>query len=399
MSPAPAGEVEALVLAARRRLEGVDAERFRAAATAGLDWDTLFALARRHGLLPLLVRHVEALCPEAPPAATRELARSVSESVARYNLLLLGELFRVLDRLAAEDILGVPLKGPSLAVSVYGDLSLREFTDLDVLVPESDAFRARAVLEAGGYRPTHWLPAHAEPAVLRTGNAIALDHVALDTCLEIHWRFFPRHFRFPLEETGPLERLEAVEIQGRRLPRLSAADRLLFLTAHGFRHAWQRLEWLAGVAELIRDRPDLDWDGAIGRARRLGGRRMVGLGLALAAGELDAPVPVEALRATLDPKVEDLAARVRARWRAGETTPLPRLEETRFRLRGRERRRDRIAYVVGVVATPSEADWRVARLGRGLSVLYYPIRALRLATKYAARAVRSAWPGRRDAGG
>ena len=52
--------------------------------------------------------------------------------------------------------------------------------------------------------------AYAEGSVLETGNALALERPEACVCLEVHWRFFPRHSGFPLETTGPLERLEAV---------------------------------------------------------------------------------------------------------------------------------------------------------------------------------------------
>ena len=50
-------------------------------------------------------------------------------------------------------ITAIPYKGPALALQVYGDLKLRSFVDLDVLVRRSDAARAGTLLAARGYRP------------------------------------------------------------------------------------------------------------------------------------------------------------------------------------------------------------------------------------------------------
>lgn len=386
-------EFEALALCARRTLDPASADRLRELTAQGLDWEEIARLGRRHGLLPLLARHLGAAVPDALPPAVRESLRETAAEIARKNLGLLAALFRALDRLAEARIAAVPLKGPTLALALYGDLALREFVDLDVLVDAGEVLRARDALAQLGYGPLDWIPQEAEASVLRTGNAIALVRPEAGLFLEVHWRFFPRHFRFPLETTGPLGRLETIDVQGRRLPQLAPEDQLVFLAAHGFRHAWERLEWLCGVGELIRGRPEMDWDAAVGRARVLGGERMLGVALHLAARELAAPVPAPTLASTSDLAVADLVERVRRRWRSGRVAPLSRGEETRFRLRGRERRRDRLQYLVQVATTPSQADWRVARLKGPLSPLYYGIRILRLGAKYAARAARRGWPG------
>jgi hypothetical protein len=44
----------------------------------------------------------------------------------------------------------VPFKGPALAVQAYGDLSLRQYDDLDLLIHEADVPRAYQLLIANG---------------------------------------------------------------------------------------------------------------------------------------------------------------------------------------------------------------------------------------------------------
>ena len=72
-------------------------------------------------------------------------------TLAIHALYLTAELLRILRLLDAHAIRAVPLKGPALAQSLYGDLALREFCDLDVLVQETDLRKARGLLEAQGY--------------------------------------------------------------------------------------------------------------------------------------------------------------------------------------------------------------------------------------------------------
>ncbi|MCB0226148.1 MAG: nucleotidyltransferase family protein, partial [Anaerolineae bacterium] len=108
-------------------------------------------LAERHGLVPLLYRHLEAIDPTASPKPIFARLWSQSQATAGRNLMLTQELLRLLDLLAANDIPAIPYKGPALAALVYGDISLRPFNDLDILVPQRAARRAKALLEANGY--------------------------------------------------------------------------------------------------------------------------------------------------------------------------------------------------------------------------------------------------------
>ena len=88
-------------------------------------------------------------------------------------------------------------------------------------------------------------------------------------------------------------------------------DHLLVLSVHGGKHLWPCLGWVCDVAELLRAHADLDWGRVTAGAGRLGCRRMLLVGLALADGLLQAPVPAEVRRRVRsDPVAGSLAARV-----------------------------------------------------------------------------------------
>jgi len=46
----------------------------------------------------------------------------------------------------------IPYKGPTLALAVYGNLALREFTDLDILVQTQNVRQAAELLKDRGYQ-------------------------------------------------------------------------------------------------------------------------------------------------------------------------------------------------------------------------------------------------------
>jgi len=62
------------------------------------------------------------------------------------------------------------------------------------------------------------------------------------------------------------------------------------------RHRWERLTWLCDVAEIMRLRPEMDWDVVIARSQVLICQRMLFLGVLLAHRLLDAPLPIAILQ-------------------------------------------------------------------------------------------------------
>ncbi len=316
--------------------------------------------------------------------ASAELNQA-SRGTALRNLHLAGELVSLLELFEANGVPAVPLKGPVLAVVLYGDIALRECRDLDILVGRPDAGRAKELLLSRGYRVESLLEPRSDTMLLGSGYHYPLyrdDGLAV----ELHWALAPREFPYPLDADEVWTRLRPVPLGGRVVYTLGPEDLLLFLCAHGAKHCWWRPQWIRDVAELIGREGALDWGTIARRARARGAERMLLLGLWLAYDLLDAPVPESLVaRARAEPTVRALADDVRARLAATYQVPLEPLRGHLFHLRVRERWRDRARYAWYVVTTPSTSDWRLVRLPASLHFLYYLVRPLRLAVKYAGR--------------
>src|SRR3989442_3875618 len=110
-----------------------------------MDWEWLLRSRHPQGLLPLLYRRLGSR-PDSVPAAIRGALREGFEANARRALRLTAELLRLHEQLASRGVTVIPYKGPVLAASVYGDLALRPFSDLEFLVHRRDADRAEHVL-------------------------------------------------------------------------------------------------------------------------------------------------------------------------------------------------------------------------------------------------------------
>jgi hypothetical protein len=238
------------------------------------------------------------------------------------------------------------------------------------------------VLEANGFAPS----ADDFASVRHLSHEQAFGSREGRVQVDLHGRLFSREL-FPVDLEEMLDRLEAVRIAGREVPTFAAEELLVVLAEHAHKHLWQRLAWLADLAHLIAARPGLDWARTLAFARRSGSRRVLAIGVGLAAELLAAPVPSEILgRLRSDPVARGLEREVRERLFAelrGELVELE-FELSRLQWRSRERWRDRLRYAL----TPNESDWVVLPLPRALALLYYPIRPFRLVAKYGLGRIR-----------
>jgi hypothetical protein len=355
----------------------------------GIDWDCLLRTALWHGVMPLLHRHLNATCPEALPATFRNALEDHFVRNAKRNLLLTGELLKLLGLLEAHGIPAVPFKGPVLAASVYGSLALRQFGDLDILVRKADVLKVKDLLISLDCLPKLRLTRAQEAAYLHSQCELNFQRAADQVHLEIHWEFFPRSYSIELDPADLWGHLDPVSLAGRKVMAFSPEDLVLILSIHGAKHLWGWLEWICDIAELIRAHPKMNWDRVMSQAGSLGSARLVSLGLLLAADLLDAALPERVLQwVRADHEADALARQVGERLFREDDRRHSHVDGHLFFLRGRERWRHRVQYCVRFALTPTVDDWSSLRLPDALFFLYTLFRPLRLAGKYGLRAVR-----------
>jgi|SRR5215217_797177 len=387
-----APEAELLLRCARCFGGSSTADKTGALLQKDIDWAYLLRLASRHRMVQLLFWYLNSY-PEAVPEVTLSELRGHFRENTRRNLLLTRELLKLLGLFDAHGMRAIPYKGPTLAVSVYGNLALRESDDLDILINEPDLPKAKELLASMGYVPEYPLSSAQEVAWLRHHYAQSFWRSEVDSTIEIHWRVVERHFSLPLALEGLGERLEQIHLGDDVVPTLSVEDLLLVLCVHGTKHHWERLRWICDVAELLRVRTDVNWETLMGVAESLGSQRMLSVGLYLAHDLLGAPLPQQALhKVQADPAVMDLANWVYERLFSESNGSSNGLEEDfpfhPFHLRARERLRDKSLYCVRAALTTTIRDWMLLPLPRHMYALYHVVRLIRLTAKYGPRLLK-----------
>lgn len=377
-------EIELLLGCARHNVDAAQARRIKELLREPLDWTYLLRMAHRHKLVPLLYRHLQSIHAAGVPAEHLAYLRDGFISNTARNHTLTVELLRILKTFAAHEIPALAYKGPALAVQAYGQIALRNFSDLDILIRARDFEEARELLIAAcGYQPALALSA-AQVSALRSSECDEVfSNFEQETTVELHWAVTPPFFSFSLSTERLLERSMWIELAGARVRVPATEDLLLLLCVHGTKECWGQLELTSALAELVRSCAELDWRRVVALAHETRSERMLWLGLCLAHDLLDLQVPDEiSAQIAADTQAQRLAAEVRGRLFEDEDNSPSVLETTLFRLRARERYADRLRYCLLRAVTPTYQDCGMVALPASLSALYYVLRPVRLGKNF-----------------
>lgn len=370
-------EDQTVLLLARGELTPHLQERALGLLATPLRWDLILERAMVHQVYPLLFRNLGRLGFPGMPGQVRTELEALCKGNAFRNTLLAEELARVLTLLKEAGIPVIPLKGVTLAESLYGDVSLRVCTDIDVLIPRRMVAQAFHLLLASGYRAEFTERFFVDLLLHRnTECSLEREERSFQYVLEPHWGVL---WGIPLDG-GVTEDLwgEARPKAAFGVPAytLSPEWSLLFLAAHAAHHQWQGLKWLVDIHEVC-IQGGIDWEKLGAKARCLGWQDVLLLSLSVCRTLFSTPIPEEFSFRRLPPWLALFPADPSAQpW-----------ESAFFPLRLLKRPSDKLRYGVRLLLLPTLAEYRLLRLPSALGFLYYPLRILRLGYRWTWRGV------------
>lgn len=363
------------LLECARRAAGLGGPFDPAAWGRGASWERLAAMARYHGMYPLLADFVAREQPARVTEAQRApLADWYLANVGR-NLNLMRQLLALLQALEARGVQAIAYKGPLLAAHVLGHVGRRACADLDVLVPRAQLAVAEGVLREAGYAPMYPMSPGQRRMLLRTAHETTFAAPGR-VPVELHWRLAQRAFVPRLEHERLWEGARQVPFGAHMFRTFGPEDQAIALCVHGAKQGWAILEWVVTLAALSRT-GEVDWERALARASEWRLRRPVLLGVGLTAEVMGAPLPsrVQAALGT------DAGLRRLVRERAARL-PLDRFptlrDVLRMQLRAADGTRERLRFLRDTALDVSQEDVLTADLPRPLLPAYHLIRPARL---------------------
>lgn len=242
--------------------------RFLAGREVPVEWEGMQGLVVTHGL-------------EALAASARDEFRAMRHRAAFIHMNALLTLREVVAAFDAPAIPYLTLKGPPLALALYGDGARRPYVDVDVFVPVERRDEAMAALARAGYR-ARGTPLQ-QAAVKRGHFHIVFDPPEKNRVpVELHWGLVDRANLYRLDEKAIQSRRRLVRVDDLEVATLAPEDELLYLLLHIAKHGlfnglgvrkgapprWfcrpvtgNRLIWFMDIQRFLEQREEeLDWE-------------------------------------------------------------------------------------------------------------------------------------------
>jgi hypothetical protein len=260
-----------------------------------LDWQNMVSYAQSQGVLLLLHEGLKQAQVTTIPRSIDQELQIIRRKIALKNIGQLQELARIIPIFQQHSIPVLTFKGPSLALTAYKNIGLRQFGDLDLLVQPKDFLRSLDLLiQVGGYQPDRQL-VYLNPK--REAKFLMDDHEASvsrhNANVDLHKSMLPGYFLVSDFKFKQLyAQAESIHLSGDCWAKtLNAEDMLIYLCIHGAKEYWRSLKWVCDIATFIHAHPDLNWPHIFHKADRLCGKRMVLIGGLLAHQLLDISLP------------------------------------------------------------------------------------------------------------
>ncbi|MDD2730485.1 nucleotidyltransferase family protein [Malikia sp.] len=266
-----------------------DLVKIRTLSEAIHDWDSIIDSAYMHGVLPLVHKSLRSINTISESVKTE--LKNINFSISRRNMLMSAELIKIIELFNANSIRSIAIKGPVLSQIIHNDITQRQFTDLDILVDESQIYEAVKLLVDIGYEPEYSIEYLKNKTLLKVGKDFPVTNTANDVLIEFHWRLFlDRYIKKSNIDLFSEKNYHCV-INNVSIETLELNAQLLYLLLHGSKHYWERLEWIVDIDRLVRLYADqIDWKQLITMAQEMEIEFMMYLGLAVSSELLATPL-------------------------------------------------------------------------------------------------------------
>jgi hypothetical protein len=221
-----------------------------------ISWKSTLRRAASEGVLPLFYRNLKRFQDRIPETVMRQMKNAYLANLARNARLfhMLIPLLHAFHRLGLRAVLS---RGVRLTETVYKDLGLRYFADVDFMVHPEDAGLLVKTLKQQGY----WENSFASQFPIENFRELTW---IIETGFLKDGLLLELHFNFPgIEMPLDVEReiwtsIQTLDISNIPAKIFTSEYELCLLCLHVQKHYYERLIWLTDIAELS-STPEIDW--------------------------------------------------------------------------------------------------------------------------------------------
>ena len=341
-----------------------------------INWAILLGLAREHRVLPL-VHHWLSRVPRVPGAVLEELKR-YQLRITAFNMRASSELTSLLGTFSDEGLTVIPVKGPVLAMRAYGSTSLRQYEDLDFVVPFGHLLQARDTLVKKGYTLVGMPDSPLHRAYLKTLQDWVFYNESRRHLVDIKPVLLSHLTSRQTDVDWLKTTLQPLIMDHHSIQAPNRIGMLIVSCMHGTNNVWCKASLLADVAALAGQMDSSEWNTLLADAAAIGKTNdvLIGLGLARDILGLELPERVKECR-DWDSRIDSLLAMA-----AGKLIQQGRLESSReawnFERKTRVNRTDAWRCIYRYVLVPGTVEWGLFKLPPALAFVYTLVRPIRL---------------------
>jgi hypothetical protein len=214
------------------------------------DWKNFISLSYSHGIFPLVYRGLKNF-DDLVPKDILTVMKFKYMDILKQNMLMTSELIKVLKILEENNIEAITFKGPSLSHLAYGDVISRQYVDLDILVEEKNLIKTQDILKKLEYFTKYKLEDYQINNLKNVVHDISFINKLNSINLELHWTLSSGEFFINLEKLNYLQDKKKYIINNNEINIFSTEKLFIYLCVHGYKHLWERIEWLIDIYYLL----------------------------------------------------------------------------------------------------------------------------------------------------
>jgi len=333
----------------------------------------------KNGILPTIYKTIKKL-DNTPQQLLQDLKQQYLE-IAQKNILMSAELIKIIQLLNNNNISVIALKGPTLSMLAYNDITLRQYGDLDILVHSDYVYKAAHIISNNNYTPDNSLEFFTNKTLLEVSSDLGLRNIKNNTYIELHWKLFRKKLSILSDTMHIYDKYTTVHIQNYPIKTLNTELLLVYLCAHGSKHMWERISWILDIDRIINNTENLKWDTVIYNAKQMKTLNMLLLGLHLSSKFFDTKIPDTINNLIADKQYIIIPL---------EQYTIEILQNKQYSMKDKfnyhsklyDSKLDSLKYYISTIIQPTPDDILFINIPNYLSFLYFIIRPFRLVKKY-----------------
>ena len=340
----------------------------------------IISMSARHGILPLIYKTLKKLLEDHPDTSSSLLNELKVQylHIAQKNILMSAELLGIMKLFKENGIKALAFKGPTLSEMAYGDITLRQYGDLDILIKKEEIKKVEALCISMGYLPYYELTEVQKEVWYTYTKDMVFYHPQKQNIIEIHWLLLDTDFPIQIDLNRIWEQINTISLNKHPVDTFSSDSLLLYLCIHCSKHLGERIIWIKDIDQMIRTQ-NLNWESIMIEVQHNNLHSMFFLGLYLSQNLFDTPLPKQIEEALKNEKsIPELSHYVLSSW----TTPQSMFQITKHRLKFFPSLKMKILYLHKIILKPSQNEYQFTDLPKGLYWVYYLIRPYLLLKKY-----------------